>query len=121
VPASTGASARCVPQVWGDPAAAHSWWNVDVPVNGEWTISDATCSIAEGRAVAGGVIRSSSDRLRNAIVTVAFLDAGGTTLGTGEFAARDLAPGAVQRWEIAFDPGSGDVDDCRVAGVRYGS
>jgi hypothetical protein len=99
---------------------------VDTEVAGpdDVVLTDRTCLVEGGQAVAGGVLRNTSGASHGFIVTVRFLDDDVELASASDHIEHDLEDGQSASWEVAItvDPAQVNTDslDCRVDRVELG-
>ena len=87
-------------------------------------LTDRTCEVDGGQAIAGGVLRNTSGEAHGFIVTVQLLDHDVAFASASDRLEHDLEDGQTWAWEVAVpvDPQQVNTDglDCRVDRVELG-
>jgi hypothetical protein len=98
--------------------------DTEVAAPDDFSLSDRTCQVDAGRAVATGVLTNESGAAHGFIVTVRFFDGPTELASASDELGNDLEDGASWAWEVAVtvDPEQVNTDglDCRVDRVELG-
>ena len=90
----------------------------------DFELSDRSCGVDGGQAVAGGVLTNAAEQEHGFVITVSFTDRDRGLGSASDELAADLAPGASWDWQVAIsvDPEQVSTEglDCRVDRVETG-
>ena len=98
--------------------------DTEVAAPDDFSLSDRTCQVEGGQAVATGVLTNESGASHGFVITVAFADGPTDLASASDELESDLADGQSWAWEVAItvDPEQVDTEglDCRVDRVELG-
>jgi hypothetical protein len=90
----------------------------------DYELSDRTCRVDGGLAVAGGILTNRSGAEHGFVISVRFLDGGAELGSASDELETDLEDGSTWAWEVVYpiDPEAVNTDslDCRVSQVELG-
>jgi hypothetical protein len=96
------------------------WWPTDEPVPGELDLDWECWYATRTRTVtAAGSVHNDSDRPRDVVITIGFVDGRGSLAGAASAEVASLEPGATGRWTVTYDDPTHRVAECRRDGLGF--